>query len=760
MSSRITTNPNGYTEAANCHTPAPTVPPSPHLSIYRNAYNVADFNKTFDALEAKNVSAKSRIGQHFRSNCSAAAWTKRIRTIFPFTDWLVNYNFKSSIVADLLVGITVAVFQVPQSMGYCLIAQVPPVHGLYTAFFPPLIYTIFGTSRHCAVGAFAIVSGVMTGNLVIQVMRENGIDLEAENGNLTAILAGSVSNLTTMSDRPLETIQVATAASLCMGIYLAFFGIFRLGFVSIYLSEQLISGFSSAASIYVFTSQLRYLLGVDYAHRSGLFAIILSFADVFERFDEIQLQAAFISLSCIAILLLFKLYVNEKIKQKTGFKVPFPIELFVVIGGTLLSNILDFESKGVKVVGEIKQGLPYPELPRFDVMSQVMWRSIPLAAVGYTITLSVGKLFGAKHGYTVNANQELVALGATNLVGSVFGCIPSAASLPRSAIQENCGGKTQLVSLVNCAALLVVLLFLGPLLEKLPNCVLGSVIAVALITLLTQLRDFKRYWTVSKLDGSMWLSSFLGVIILDVDNGLYFSLVYSLLVLVYKSSRPKTYLLGSINKTDVYVPIKNYGSAEQRDRIKIYQFCGPLHFSSIEFFKKDLIKKTQVSVTGIIADRKKREHNFKKVAIQFEESYRVVTVSRPPSSVSGQKESIPTHIIIDCSMISYIDTSGIATLKKTVQEFELIGITTFLAGCAPHVIDMLERDLFFIDVPPHHVYISVHDAVLYAIGEQTSNNNGGGYDETLPNLAEDRDDENRTLNESTTSSLTFPRNRF
>lgn len=230
--------------------------------------------------------------------------------------------------------------------------------------------------------------------------------------------------------------------------------------------------------------------------------------------------------------------------------------------------------------------------------------------------------------------------------------------------------------------------------------------------------------------------SFLGVIILDVDIGLYVGLVYSLLVLIYKTSRPKTYLLGSINKTDVYVPIKNYGSAEQRDRIKIYQFCGPLHFSSIDFFKKDIVKKTGVSVGQILLERKRQDliqeqipdapevpdPSFPRAGV-----FPVLVQANPDPNVKNPSlcrvsfdAALPTHIIIDCSMFSYIDTSGISTLKKTVQQYESIGITTFLASCASHVIEMLKRDKFFVDVPPHHVYISMHDAVLYAIGEQRS----------------------------------------
>lgn len=273
----------------------------------------------------------------------------------------------------------------------------------------------------------------------------------------------------------------------------------------------------------------------------------------------------------------------------------------------------------------------------------------------------------------------------------------------------------------------------------------------------------------------MWLSGFLGVICLDVDIGLYVGLVYSLLVLIYRSSRPSSYLLGSINKTDVYVPLKNYGSAEEMDKIKIYQFCGPLHFSSIEYFRKDIIKKTQVSVSAIISERKK----LNKKTSEKQSNARKVDNGKADDLNSSSRTSVnkitleaglPTHIIIDCSMFAYIDTSGMSMLKKTVQQYESIGITTYLANCASHVLQMLERDNFFVDVPPHHVYISVHDAVLHAIDDQKGSGHRAASSVTTDNSAvepslevieeDDRPQSSTDGSVYSNGNLSFPRNRF
>lgn len=771
------------------------IPPSPQLRIQRSALNLAEFNSkfvsdpcpecisvggggngtcSFDPSAGENnyklgpsyrlphpdpstlslerrrkgnvksvlhEKSKEKINEGRRVLSSRSFWIKKIHQFFPFTDWLLRrYDWKNDLVADILVGITVAIFQVPQSMGYCLIARVPPVHGLYTAFFPALIYTFLGTSRHAAIGAFALVSGVMTGHLVLEVHQEIVNELPYNQRNL--------------SDEYVDElhVQIATAASLCIGIYMTMCGLLQLGFISIYLSPQSISGFCCAASIYVFTSQLSHLTGAKLPPRSGFLAMPLAYYDLVVHGDEIHPLTISISIVFITILAFFKVYLNDKfiawqnnlvkernarLSQQAGERraedtesttvtsprctwnaLPFPIELVVVVVMTAVSRGIDLESKDVEIVGPIKQGMPMFIPPPLGMLRRVYLRSIPLGIVGYAISLSIGRLFGGKHGYTVDPNQELTALGTCNLISSCFGCLPCAASLPRSAIQEGSGGRTQMVSLVNCAALLFVIMAIGSLLESLPNCILASIIAVALIGLIKQGEDLIRLWKFSVLDGLQWLVSFLAVFLLDVDVGLYVGTGFSLLVLIYKSSRPKTYLLGSCSTAaeDIYVPVKIYGDStkyqsinatssstthvvSEKEGVKVYQFCGPLHFSSKDFFKRDIVKSTGVG---------KVSH---------------------PQTTSSPSHSTPVvrHVVIDCSMFAYVDSSGIDAMKSVLRE-ELAGrgVSASLASCPPHVVTLLARDRdFFSDyLSPEEVFVSVHDAVLHALEKEKLRGSG------------------------------------
>lgn len=346
----------------------------------------------------------------------------------------------------------------------------------------------------------------------------------------------------------------------------------RMGFISIYLSEQLISGFTTAASVYVFTSQLTFLLGLNLPHRSGPLALVTCYLDIGKNIGKINPTTVSVSIFACFILALFKLYLNDKLKDWYKINIPFPIELIVVIIGTFFSYCFNLNERyNVDVVGLIPSGLPVPTCPDYKLIIFLAKKTIPLAIVAYTLTISVGKIFAVKHNYSIDPNQELIALGSLNLFSSFFSCLPSAASLSRSAVQESSGGKTQLVSLINSAGIIFVLYFAGFLLQQLPTCLLAAIISIALKSLFMQVNDFFRFWKVSKLDGSIWLITFLAVILLDVDIGLYVGLAYSLITLIYKSQRPKTYLLGSINCSDVYVPLKKYAQATKVPGIIIYQ---------------------------------------------------------------------------------------------------------------------------------------------------------------------------------------------
>ncbi|CAG2164978.1 unnamed protein product [Oppiella nova] len=220
-------------------------------------------------------------------------------------------------------------------------------------------------------------------------------------------------------------------------------------------------------------------------------------------------------------------------------------------------------------------------------------------------------------------------------------------------------------------------------------------------------------------NSSIWLVTFLSVIILDIDYGLYIGLIWSLITLIYKSQRPRNYLLGTVgDQTDVFVPIGKYVSAKEVPGIKIYQFCGPLHFANVDYFTEGLEQKIGFSPKEIKRKLAKLEKIKNSNKINCNKN---ITEHRNRLSYNNKRDTIPklpTHLIIDCSMFSYIDTNGIKTLKRMIADYGAVGLKTLLGGCPSHVTKQLERDHFYAAVPAHHIYISIYDAIQCAIQQQ------------------------------------------
>ncbi|XP_076362432.1 prestin-like isoform X3 [Tachypleus tridentatus] len=712
---------------------------SPEFYVKRKVYDQATFDNEFENHNGLKKSHLECIWKKITPKCSTQIVKKGFKLSFPVIDWLGHYNFREDFLADLIAGITVAVFQIPQGMAYGLLAAVPPIYGLYTSFFPVFIYFLMGTSRQISVGTFAIVS-LMTGGAVERFLSvSNAQSLSFL--NRTEIIGDYLNITTTTSptggngDTDVDPITVATALCLIVGIYQVFSGFLRLGFISVYLSRQLVSGFTCASAFHVLTSQIKYIFGIKLPRHTGPLNLIYTYISFFTNITETNYKTLLMSVVTVTLLAVVKEHINPRVKQK--FKIPLPVELIVVIVGTVTSYAIRLHDiHGVKTVGNIPLGFPHPKVPNFTLFPQLLGTGVAIAIVGYTSTLSLAKIYATKYNYIVDANQELVALGTANIFSSFFLCVPGAASLSRSSVQEGAGGRTQLVSLINCVVLLVVLLVLGPLLEDLPNCILSSIIVVALKNLLLLVKDLKNFWGVNKIDGMIWVVTFLAVLILDVDIGLGIGLAFSLVTIIFRSQRPKTHLLGCIPETTVYVPLKKYLTAQQIPSVVIFYFGGPLHFANIEYFESEMIRQTGILPSAITSSKKRLKKNVENT-LKPSESEIVLTEKSanaedtqgyinfgftektenkeqlPSYSCKFDATRLPTHIIIVCSGFSYLDSSGVTTLKQIFKEHKKAEINVYLTCCPANMYSMLEKGGFFDEVSRNNVFPTIHDAVLH-----------------------------------------------
>ncbi|WP_430967299.1 SulP family inorganic anion transporter [Spongiimicrobium sp. 2-473A-2-J] len=553
-----------------------------------------------------------------------------MQRFFPFLDWLPLYK-KKYFTKDLLGGITVGIILVPQGMAYAMIAGLPPVYGLYASLFPILVYAFLGSSRQLAVGPVAMDS--------------------------LLVAAG----LGTLAITGLEHyIAMAIFLAFSVGAIQFLLGLGRMGFLVNFLSRPVISGFTSAAALIIMFSQLKHLLGVSVQGSTQFHELL---ANALGQLGATNPYDLGIGLLGIALIILLKKW-DKRI----------PGTLLAVVLGILGVYFFGLESKGVELVGEIPKGLPSFSVPEIRLQHFLdIWPiALTLALIGYLEAISIGKAMEEKNDeYTIDANQELVALGSSNMLGSFFQSYPVTASFSRSAISNSSGVKSNLASLFSVVMVVVTLLFLTPLFYFLPNAVLASIIMVSVFGLIDVAYP-KRLWRLRKDEFLVLLGTFLITLFVGIKEGILIGVLFSLLLMVYRTSKPHFAVLGNIRGTDYYKNIDRFGEeVEIREDLLIIRFDAQLYFGNASFFKTQLFK--QVAAKG--------------------------------GKLKG--------VVLNAEAINYIDSTAAKMLVAVIGELQQRGVQFYIAGAIGPA-----RDIFFssgiIDLlKKEHLFVQTKEAVAY-----------------------------------------------
>ncbi|MBS3905976.1 MAG: hypothetical protein KGZ49_02960, partial [Syntrophaceae bacterium] len=368
-----------------------------------------------------------------------------LQTIVPAIGWLKGYKL-SNLKSDLTAGTIVAIMLIPQGMAYAMLAGLPPVMGLYASTFPLILYALFGSSKHLAVGPVAMIS----------LLVFTGVSLHAEPG----------------SD---QYIQLVLLLSLMVGVFQFLLGLLGAGFFINFVSHAVISGFSSAAAIIIGLSQLGHLLGIKLSvHHS----VLQSLWEAIERIGGIHPITLGIGLASIVLHILLKRWAPR-----------LPASLLVVAGSIMLTYLLRLDQSGVRIVGDIPQGLPGLIFPTMslDSINLLLPASMTILFVGFMESISIAKLIAVKERYKINSNHELRGLGLANMAAALFSAYPVTGGFSRTAVNHQAGARTGLASMISAGLILLILLFLTPLFYYLPNAVLASIVVVAVSGLI----DFK-----------------------------------------------------------------------------------------------------------------------------------------------------------------------------------------------------------------------------------------------------------------------------
>ena len=347
-----------------------------------------------------------------------------------------------------------------------------------------------------------------------------------------------------------SSLEIVTAVTMCVGIIQSVIGVLRLGSITRIISDTIISSFTVGASVHVATSQVRHVLGLRSVGALGPGRIVTTYLGLGHQITNTNLVTLSISCLCITVLVVSDTVLQTKSKEYCRF--PLPTQLVVMLIMTTVSHNLDLNTQfGVRTIqdiGSIPTTLPTPSMNHLPLVTSVMIPSVPIAVVSVVISLGLGSMFGSKHGYKVPPNQECIAQGVSNIVGSFLSCVPMSSSLSRSLVQEKSGCETLVTALVSSLTLLAVILSLAPVFEPLPVCVLASIILSSLSGMFKKMLEVEQHWSRSVWDGLLWIITFLATVLVDVDLGLIIGIAASIVIVFVRSLVPSVVVLQRLEK--------------------------------------------------------------------------------------------------------------------------------------------------------------------------------------------------------------------
>ncbi|XP_032376851.1 solute carrier family 26 member 6 [Etheostoma spectabile] len=676
-----------------------------------------------DEMAQKSDSKTSLSEKVKRSmSCSGPRLKSCLLGSVPVVSWLPRYSIRENALGDLISGISVGIMHLPQGMAYALLASVPPVFGLYSSFYPVLIYFIFGTSKHISIGTYAVMS-VMIGGVTERLAPDSNFMIWDNLTNSSTVDIGS---------RDAERVRVAAAVTFMSGLFQVLLGLVQFGFVVTYLSEPLVRGYTTGAAIHVIVSQLKYTFGISPLRYSGPFSLLYTVLEICYLIPETNIGTLVVSIVAILGLILAK-ELNTYLSKK--LPVPIPVEMISIIIATVISWQVNLQEKyGVDVVGEIPSGLQPPVLPTASLFGQVIGDAFALSVVGYGIAISLGRIFALKYGYKVDSNQELIALGLSNGIGGIFQCFAISCSMSRTMVQESTGGKTQVAGALSAIVILFITLWIGTLFEDLPKAVLAAIIFVNLHGMMKQFMDVRALWRSNKVDMLIWVVTFILTLLFNPDLGLAAAIGFSMLTVIFRTQLPKYSILGQIPASDIYRPIEDYNQVKQVPGILIFRSSATIYFANAEMYQEALGEKSGIDITKILSAKKKLEakrkrheqKNAKKAAkkntVDMEgELAREVKKGVAIIEIDAEPDpSLPRAIVLDLSPVNFLDTVGVKALRSIQRDYGEIGIEVVLAGCQTGVVDNLQTGGFFNDkVTKSCLFSTVHDAVLHCQSART-----------------------------------------
>lgn len=569
-----------------------------------------------------------------------------IERLLPGVAWMRRYD-RTTLHGDALAALIVTIMLIPQSLAYALLAGLPPEVGLYASMLPLVGYALFGSSSTLAVGPVAVVS------------------------LMTAAAVGDFAAVGTPEYR-----GAAIALAFLSGLFLIGLGLLRLGFLASLLSHPVISGFITASGILIAASQLKHILGVD----AGGHTLIELAQSLATQIDAVN--GPTLAIGAGATIFLF--WVRKSLKpllMKAGLGPRAADSLAkagpvaAVIATILLVDLLSLSQSGVRVVGEIPQGLPPVALPPLD---PALWRellpsAVLISVVGFVESVSVAQTLAAKRRERIAPNRELIGLGAANLAASVTGGYPVTGGFARSVVNFDAGARSPMAGVMTAVGIGLTALLLTPLFQQLPKATLAATIVVAVLSLV-DLPALKRTWIYSKGDFAAMAATILVVLGAGVEAGIVTGVVLSVVLFLVHSSRPHMAVVGQVPGTQHFRNVKRHNVVSSPTVLSV-RVDESLYFANARWLEDKLYDMA-------IADKPLR------------------------------------HVVLICAAVNDIDASALESLEALNERLDTAGVHFHLSEVKGPVMDKLKRS-DFLDRLTGKVFLSHYDA-LAALDPETT----------------------------------------
>lgn len=542
----------------------------------------------------------------------------------PGLDSLLHYR-RAWFRPDVQAGLSVAAIQIPTAIAYAQIAGFPPQVGLYACILPMLIYALIGSSRQLMVGPDAATAAMVA-------------------AAITPLAAGD----------PQRLVDLSMIVAIMVGLFSIVAGLARAGFIASFLSRPILVGYLNGIGLSLLVGQLGKLFGYE-AATSGFVAGILALLE-----NLLHIHWPTLILGSLSLLLMVLL--PRRFPQLPG-------ALCGVLLASLAAALLGLDRYGVELLGEVPAGLPQLSWPQtsLEELKSLLRDATGITVVSFCSAMLTARSFAARHGYSINANHEFVALGLANIGAGVSQGFAISGADSRTAVNDMVGGKTQLVGVIAALVIAATLLLLNKPLGWVPMPALGAVLLLAGWGLI-DVQALKGFWKLSRFEFSLCLLTTVGVLSVGVLPGIFVAVSIAVLRLLYYTYRPSDAVLGWMHGIDGQVELAKYPQATTLPGLVIYRFDAPLLFFNADDFKQ-----------------------------------RVLAV------VDGSER--PNAVLLNAEAMTNLDISGLATLHEVQQILKAQGVHLSLARVTGQTLDLLQRSSMLGEIKPPLVFSSVRSGV-------------------------------------------------